>query len=170
MLARFTNGLHNQIVFPVEKLFTVEHYVNKQNDRILAMDKESLPPHSFRVSRTQKPTYVMVWAGVTSDGRTPLVFIPQGVKINQMVYRETIIESILKPWAQKHFKGRCWTFEQDSAPAHKARPTQDWCKKNCPDFISSAEWPPSSPDLNPLDYSSWSILEAKACSTPLKSA
>ena len=87
-----------------------------------------------------------------------------------MVYRETILESILKPWAQKHFKGRCWTFQPDSAPAHKARATQDWCKKNCPDFISSAEWPPSSPDSNPPDYSLWSILEAKACSTTHKSA
>jgi len=24
------------------------------------------------------------------------------------------------------------------------------------------EWPPYSPDLNPLDYSVWSVLEAKA--------
>ncbi|CAF1209889.1 unnamed protein product [Didymodactylos carnosus] len=28
------------------------------------------------------------------------------------------------------------------------------------------EWPPSSPDLNPLDYSIWSILEEKACAKP----
>ena len=53
MLARFTNGLHNQIVFS-DELFTVEQYVNNQNDRILAIDKESLPSNSFRFSRTQK--------------------------------------------------------------------------------------------------------------------
>ena len=41
MHARFTNGLHNQIVYSDEKLFTVEHHVNKQKDRILAMDKVS---------------------------------------------------------------------------------------------------------------------------------
>ena len=28
------------------------------------------------------------------------------------------------------------------------------------------EWPPNSPDLNPLDYSIWSILEEKACQKP----
>ncbi|XP_054718970.1 vacuolar protein sorting-associated protein 53 homolog [Uloborus diversus] len=39
--------------------------------------------------------------------------------------------------------------------------TQDWCRTHFPDFISSAEWPPYSPDLNPMDYSVWSILEAK---------
>ena len=84
----------------------------------------------------------MVWAGVTSDGRTPLVFIPQGVKINQYIYRESILESILKPWAQKHFGSRPWTFQQDSVPAHRARATQEWCKQNCPAYISSDEWPP----------------------------
>ena len=24
-------------------------------------------------------------------------------------------------------------------------------------------WPPASPDLNPLDFNIWSILEAEAC-------
>uniref|UniRef100_A0A914CNS1 Transposase n=1 Tax=Acrobeloides nanus TaxID=290746 RepID=A0A914CNS1_9BILA len=38
----------------------------------------------------------------------------------------------------------------------------------CPDFITKAEWPPYSPDLNPMDYSVWSILEAKACAKPHK--
>ena len=30
-------------------------------------------------------------------------------------------------------------------------------------FISKEEWPPSSPDLNPLDFSLWSILESNTC-------
>uniref|UniRef100_A0A914DLV0 Transposase n=1 Tax=Acrobeloides nanus TaxID=290746 RepID=A0A914DLV0_9BILA len=29
--------------------------------------------------------------------------------------------------------------------------------------IDKLEWPPNSPDLNPLDYAIWSILEEKAC-------
>jgi predicted transcriptional regulator len=28
------------------------------------------------------------------------------------------------------------------------------------------EWPPNSPDLNPMDYAVWSILEEKACRKP----
>ena len=48
--------------------------------------------------------------------------------------------------------------------------------KRCPDFIrvdthwrrNDGEWPPNSPDLNPMDYSVWSILEAKACAKPHK--
>ena len=30
------------------------------------------------------------------------------------------------------------------------------------------EWSPNSPDLNPLDYTVWSILEEKACVKPQK--
>ena len=60
------------------------------------------------------------------------------------------------------------------APGHKAYEVQDFLRENCPDFISvdphwrnpTGEWPPNSPDLSPLDYSIWSILEEKACSKP----
>ncbi|GFS65547.1 uncharacterized protein TNCV_2469301 [Trichonephila clavipes] len=51
-----------------------------------------------------------------------------------------------------------------TAPAHKAQKTQDWCKANFPDMISSEERPPYTPDLNPMDYSVRSILESRACS------
>ncbi len=30
-------------------------------------------------------------------------------------------------------------------------------------------WPPSSPDLNPMDFSLWSILEQRACAKSHKS-
>ena len=36
----------------------------------LATSKQVLPPEAFRIYRTQKPVSVMVWAGVTSTGRT----------------------------------------------------------------------------------------------------
>ena len=52
----------------------------------------------------------MVWGAITSDGRTPLVFIDQGVKINEEVYVERILENMLKPWAGKHFNGTPWVF------------------------------------------------------------
>ena len=52
-------------------------------------------------------------------------------------------------------------LEQDGAPAHTARLTQDWLKTNCTNFIAKDEWPPNSPDLNPLDYPLWgAMLEA----------
>ena len=38
------------------------------------------------------------------------------------------------------------------ATAHTASLAQDGLSRNCPQFIRKEEWPPNSPDLNPLDY------------------
>ena len=51
-----------------------------------------------------------------------------------------------------------FTFQQDGAPAHTARLAQEWLSVNCPDFIAKDEWPPKSPDLNPLDYHVWGAM------------
>ena len=48
---------------------------------------------------------------------------------------------------------------QDSTPSHHAKATQNFLLDNMPDFISSQEWTPHSPDLNLLDYSVWDILQ-----------
>ena len=105
----------------------------------------------FRVFRTQKPASVMVWAAVSQAGKSPLVFVPEGVKINKETYIETILEQTLKPWAKKTYGDKSWTFQQDGATSHTARVTQQWCEDNCPAFITKDQWPPSSPDLNPMD-------------------
>jgi len=47
----------------------------------------------------------------------------------------------------------------DSAPSHRAKATQNFLRDNTPNFISSQEWTPHLPDLNPLDYSVWDILQ-----------
>jgi len=43
-------------------------------------------------------------------------------------------------------------FQQDGAPAHTEKLVQDFLATNCSEFIDTDEWPPNSPDLNPLDY------------------
>ncbi|XP_045457904.1 uncharacterized protein LOC123668157 [Melitaea cinxia] len=54
--------------------------------------------------------------------------------------------------------------KQDSAPGHKERTTQVWLETSVLDFIRVEDWPSSSPDLNPLDFKLWSVLEDMACS------
>uniref|UniRef100_A0A914X6C5 Transposase n=1 Tax=Plectus sambesii TaxID=2011161 RepID=A0A914X6C5_9BILA len=87
-------------------------------------------------SHARRPLSVMVWAGVTADDKTSLIFIDQGVKMNQEVYREEVLEKVL-PWARDHFTNRRWTFQQDSAPSHRAKTMQQWCENNFSAFIKS---------------------------------
>lgn len=68
---------------------------------------------------------------------------------------------MVKPWMDRIANGRPYVFQQDSAPAHKARTTQAWLLNNVPHHWSPDLWPPSSPDCNPLDYFFWGVIEAK---------
>ena len=86
-------------------------------------------------------------------GRTPLIFISQGAKINLINYRELVLEPVLKNVSQEIFESGSFIFQQDGTPAHTSRATQSWLQANFPSFISKEEWPPYSPDLNPMDYS-----------------
>lgn len=164
LLQRAAEGRLENIVFTDEKLFTVEQFVNKQNDRVWLPARSRTHADVLTATRRQKSASVMVWAGITRDGRTPLVFVPEGVKINQNTYRELVLQNVVEPWARHHFGSRGWVFQQDSAPAHKAKKTQLWIAEHFPGFISSSEWPASSPDLNPMDFAVWSMLEAEVCS------
>ncbi|GFU92088.1 uncharacterized protein TNCV_1659201 [Trichonephila clavipes] len=84
----------------------------------------------------------MVWSGICASGKKPLVFLEEGVKINQKGYQRDILGAVVLPWAQKHFGNATWRFQQDTSPAYKAKKTQEWCKTNFSDMISSEEWPP----------------------------
>ena len=55
----------------------------------------------------------------------------------------------------------CFAFQQDNAPAHRARETVEFLSRNTPDFMAPSLWPPNSPDLNPVDYQVWSALQQR---------
>ena len=103
----------------------------------------------------------MVWGVISKKGKLPLLFIDKGVKVNQEYYLNNVLIHHLLPFAKKLYGDQPFCFQQDSAPAHKAKTVQSWCRDNLPYFISTDEWPASSPDLNPLDYSIWGYMMAR---------
>jgi hypothetical protein len=60
--------------------------------------------------------------------------------------------------------GYDYVYQQDGAPSHTAASTQNYLTRNCNDFISKDEWPPNSPDLNPMDYGIWAAMQQKQSS------
>ena len=89
----------------------------------------------LRVMKTKFPATVMVFGVVSSEG------------------------NIMPPWCNQVAGGRSWVWQQDSALAHKSKETQAWLQKECYNFVPFSHWPPSSPDMNLLDYFIWSYVE-----------
>jgi len=104
----------------------------------------------------------MVSVGVSKLGRTELVFVEPGVKINVYgaYYRDVLLKKQLLSTIRR-ISGDMFIFQQDNAPAHRARDTVELFKRETPAFIGPDLWPPNSPDLNPVDYKIWATMEQR---------
>ena len=112
-----------------------------------------------RVMKTKFPATVMVFGVVSSEGHImPPHIFEVSLKVNTKVYLD-VLKSVVIPWCNQVASGRPWVWQQDSASAHKSKETQAWLQKECYNFVPFSHWPPSSPNLNPLDYFVWSYIE-----------
>ena len=149
-------------IFSDKKIFTVDQVYNRRNDRVIV--EEGAP--AIPVNKTKHPQGCMVLGVVASDGlKCPPIFVPEGMKVNTEVYIKLLASKVV-PWLKKNYPKGNYTFQQDGAPAHTSNRTQEWLATNMANFWPKDVWPPSSPDLNPLDYSVWSVLESRACKSP----
>ena len=97
------------------------------------------------------------WYGVTK----PFFVNSNGVKVNQKTYCRHLDKELF-PAIEKVVKPSDWIFAQDGAPSHRANTVQDYLTRKLKRrFIRAEEWPPSSPDLNPLDYFYWDLVKKK---------
>ena len=168
LLARLAVGPENNIQFSDEKIFTVEEAHNSQNDRVLAPSSKSISDEESSLIGCKNPIFDGMGRCVRQLSDTSNFCHPE-VKIDSKAYRELILESEVKHAGSKLFKNEDRIFQQDSAPTHASKATQSWLRAENIEFISKEEWPPSSPDLNPLDYSIWGTLQTRACAKPHKS-
>ncbi len=135
-------------VFSDEKWWVVDQARNSQNDRWLAEGPEDVPP----INTTKHPAGIMMLGVVTSDGKAmPPYWYPKGLGIGQKAYLH-VMKTVVKPWLDEQYPDGNYVWQQDSAPGHKAKTTQNWCSKHLAAFWPWSMWPPSSPDCSPLDY------------------
>ena len=80
------------------------------------------------------------------------------------------LTSSKSPWkSTANYTWMCWKVwwspgairwpVADPGCGSKSKETQAWLQKECYDFVSFSHWPPSSLDLNPLDYFVWPYVE-----------
>ena len=152
-------------IFSDEKLFITDQKTNRRNDRFIGDSIEEVPV----VMRSKHPAGVMVLGAVSSEGHVmPPHFFGPGEMVTADVYTRTL-ETKVKPWIESVTGDSPYVFQQDSAPAHTARRTQEWCQGNLRMVWTKDFWPPNSPDLNPMDYYLWSVVEGKVNEHPVPS-
>ncbi|CAD6196840.1 unnamed protein product [Caenorhabditis auriculariae] len=113
---------------------------NGRNHPIIATDYQSACEKGKILNKIPHPASVMVFAGITADDKTPLIFVDPGVKVNQVYYRAK------------------------TAPPPPRQRDSRVVSRQFSEFISAADWPASSPDLNPMDYAVWIYLTEKVSS------
>ena len=148
----------------------------------VAMNNRDMP----RVMKTKFPATVMVFGVVSSEGHImPPNIFEVGLKVNTKVYLD-VLKSVVILWYNQVAGGRPWVWQQDLAPSPAGTPRVCHRPPDCtrgsphssafgtglqvqrdPGLASEGvlrlctllSLPPSSPDLNPLDYFLWSYVE-----------
>ena len=149
-----------KLFFTDEKIFYIDPPVSSASDRVWSTGrKRDISPQRLIRQRAKFSRKVMVSAGVCCSGKGRLHFVPEKVKVSGSYYTEHLLPQLVQDC--RTLMGNDFILQQDGAPAHTSRQSQEWLQENCPDFIKKDEWPPNSPDLNPLDFSVWGVMLGK---------
>jgi inhibitor of nuclear factor kappa-B kinase subunit alpha len=108
-----------------EKIFTFEQQYNCQNDDLCS----NILWDEGEVSKgAQRPSLFLHhgFVGVSLQGVTFLHFCNK-VKTGARVYQEDFLQGVVKPPNTALFNGQKWIFQQEPAPAYKAKTTQECC-------------------------------------------
>jgi len=109
----------------------------------------------------------MVSVAVSSLSASNIHVLEPGVKINEAYYRDVVLRQMLLSDIHAASGSEFFVFQQDNAQSHRAKVTVVLLDQETPDFIPSAGWPPNSLDLNPVDYTVWSVLQERVYRTKI---
>lgn len=99
---------------------------------------------------------IMVWGAIGKNWRSPLILVKGKLNSDgyiQLLKDNDIFTSLGQFYGQNNFY-----FQQDGAPAHRAKKTINWINDQNVQIIEN--WPANSPDLSCIE-NVWSILETK---------
>lgn len=160
----------NRILFSDEATFCLNGFVNRHNCRYWSDHN----PHWMLEHRTQYPQKLNVWAGIIGNYIIGPFVLHGNLTANSYLdlLQNRIIPNLINLFHDQDndqiLRDDIW-FQQDGAPAHFGRYVRDYLGEIFPErWIGrggSIEWPPRSPDLNPLDFYLWGHLKTEVYRT-----
>lgn len=162
LLVLYTRDVLETSFFSDEKIFKVKQLYNTKNDVVYAPKRQKKSEVSDeRIIREQQgfPKKVMVSVGISKAGKTSIIFVEEGKTVNAQYYCDKILKEMI-PQMNRLARGKEYQFMQDGARAHTANLSLDMLRdKKKLQLLEPNKWPANSPDLNPVDYGIWGILE-----------
>lgn len=156
------------IIFSDESTFTRNGIFNMHNEHVWAEEN----PHARKVTHYQQSFKINVWAATLGNSLLGYHIIPGN--LNAELYHEFLstrfhefLEDI--PLARR---GTLW-YMHDGAPPHYSRQCRRWLNEHFPNrWIGRGNdapinWPPRSPDLNPMDFTVWGQMKEKVYSVAI---
>ena len=147
-----------------EKMLSQNYYLNKisfsdesrfvlgKDNRWIWVRKGDFTKNSY-TTETKFPQSIMIFGVIAHDYKSKLVVVDGS--IDSETYISNMIKSGFIDDMNNKFGQLEWLYMQDGARCHTAQETMDWLEDRL-DVIS--DWPPNSPDLNPIELV-WSILK-----------
>lgn len=143
-----------KVIFSDESHFEL---INRKNRRyVRRFSIEFNQPFCFAPKMQGGGGSLSVWGCFTAHGPGPLVFYEGRLNAHRYI---DLLEGELPAYRDQIYGSdpESSFFQQDNAPCHKAKATMKWFEDS---NIRTLDWPPTSPDMNPIE-NLWSIIDRR---------
>jgi hypothetical protein len=137
---------------------SVERGAGKQQEWCFRTPAQKWEPEMIQTYKCGKDIRVMVWGCFWDTGRTSLYLMDRDFEAKKHGYSANsyikVLDAMVAP-AIKELNDQGYIFMQDNASIHTAHKVRDWFRNAA---LICLDWPPYSPDLNPIEHA-WAKLK-----------